>query len=284
MPQYPINFTIGNLSCKLVVLLSLNKENEYTATYYEHLHSCPELQYIETGSCELICKKENFTVNAGELLIVPPRVYHRTVRNSNNIRKLSIILDITPSNNADNADITFYNTFFADKAALISLKETPIIQILERICSLTESSELHYVDAEKLRALCNLFLIEFFDHAASREQVEKAISDKPIFSDEFVIDTFIAHEFKPKSSVEELATQLHVSERQLHRIIKQKYNMNYREKQKEIRVEIATGFLTGTDKSIGEIAELLGYSNTSAFSAFMKNATGKTPRQIRKGR
>ncbi|MBQ8249425.1 MAG: AraC family transcriptional regulator [Clostridia bacterium] len=284
MPQHSIDFNIGNLLCKLIILLSCDKENAYYSTYYEHHHSCPELQYIESGSCDLTCKKESFTVNAGQLLIIPPRVYHHTVRNSNNIRKLSIILDIVPSEDADSMDMAFYNMFFADKPILLSLKGTSIIQTLGHICSLLEEPELHYIEAEKLRAFCNLFLITLFDHTVNKEQIEEKISDKQIFSDEFIIDTFIAQEFKPKSSAEGLATKLHVSERQLHRIIKQKYNMNYREKLKEIRVEIATGFLTGTDKSIGEIAELLGYSNLSAFSAFMKNATGKTPRQIRKGK
>ena len=77
---------------------------------------------------------------------------------------------------------------------------------------------------------------------------------------------------------------LHVSPRQLHRIIKKSYGKSYREKLSEIRVEIATSFLSGSDKSIAEISELLGYSTPANFSTFIKNATGKTPSEIRKGK
>jgi len=58
--------------------------------------------------------------------------------------------------------------------------------------------------------------------------------------------------------------------------------MNYRDKLKEIRLEIALNFLSHSDKSIAQIAQLLGYGSSANFSAFIKKATGKTPSQLRK--
>ena len=178
--------------------------------------------------------------------------------------------------------MAFYNLFFSGEAFQTSVKNTYLAPTLERIRGLLRGRELQYINAEKMRALCNLFLVDLFEQAASTAPNEEPTEIKPSFSDEYIIDTFMALKFMPKSSVEELAKELHVSERHLSRLIKQKYHMNYREKTKETRLEIAMGFLRGTDKSITEIAELLGYSNTSAFSAFIKNATGKTPREISK--
>jgi AraC-like DNA-binding protein len=41
--------------------------------------------------------------------------------------------------------------------------------------------------------------------------------------------------------------------------------------------------LSNTTMPIYRIGEILGYSNTSNFSIFVKRHTGKTPSQIRKG-
>ena len=94
------------------------------------------------------------------------------------------------------------------------------------------------------------------------------------YSKDFVLDNHIAYQFMPGASFSALADQ--------HRIITQKYGINYRDKIKEIRVEIATNFLRNTDKSVAQIAEIMGYSDTSSFSSFMKRATGSSPQQIRK--
>ena len=79
-----------------------------------------------------------------------------------------------------------------------------------------------------------------------------------------------------------LADELHISTRQLHRILQKLYGANYRDQLLQIRLKIATGFLTGTDKSIAEISEMMGYGSPANFATFIKKVTGKTPGQIRK--
>jgi len=79
-----------------------------------------------------------------------------------------------------------------------------------------------------------------------------------------------------------LAKRLNVSTRQLNRILKQSYGMNYREKLKEARLKLALEQLCHTDNSISQIAQQLGYSSAANFNTFIKNVTGKTPTQLRK--
>ena len=50
----------------------------------------------------------------------------------------------------------------------------------------------------------------------------------------------------------------------------------------ETRIQIAVDLLRNTDMSINKISEILGYSCSANFSAFIKRNTGKTPTQIRK--
>ncbi len=282
MAYFSLDFRVGKLVCQIVRIQSEITPIDITNKYYEHHHSCPELHYVEKGYCEFTCQKKVFKLSAGDILIIPPRVYHHETHISQDMKKLCLLIDIlTPPQDASTPDMAFYNLFFSGEALKTSATPT-LEQTLERIHGLLCDRELQYINSERMRALCNLFLVDLFEQAASTAPIEDMPESKPSLSDEYIIDTFMALKFMPKSSIEELAKELHVSERHLSRLIKQKYHMNYREKSKETRLEIAMGFLRGTDKSISEIAELLGYSNTSAFSAFIKNATGKTPSEIRK--
>ncbi len=139
-----------------------------------------------------------------------------------------------------------------------------------------------YKTREKLRALAHVFTVDIYDRLSQNSLKDTVKSTDSTITREYEIDTFLALNFMSNSSREDLAKKLHVSPRQLHRIFKKSYGKSYREKLLEIRLEIALSFITSTDKSLGEISEELGYSNTASFSAFIKNATGKTPREIRK--
>ena len=101
-------------------------------------------------------------------------------------------------------------------------------------------------------------------------------------SREYVINNFFAKHYMSNAAKEELAQMLHISVRQLHRVMQKIYGTNYRQQLTQIRLKIAVGFLNGTEKSIAEISELMGYSSPANFSTFVKKATGKTPGQIRK--
>lgn len=283
MQNYSLDFQIGKLNCRLISPPSSPVLSQPTNTYYEHVHSCVEFHYIEEGSCEFICSKRSFPLTKGQLLAVPPRSYHRQMKQSENFRKFSLLINILPpSKYCSDSDMLFYKTIMVDKPSAISIKTPELHAAFARMSELRKATEIQYAHTEKIRALCNLLLVELFEEIVDHDKIKKELTVPSISWEEYIIDNFTALKFAPKSSFGELADQLHVSKRQLHRMIKQKYNTNYRDKMKELRVEIATGFLCGTDKSISEISELLGYNNISAFSAFIKNATGKTPTQIRK--
>ena len=135
---------------------------------------------------------------------------------------------------------------------------------------------------EKLRALSQFLVLELFDVLASTESVNLPTSTPAPAPQDFVIDEFFGNSFHLNNGGPLLAQQLNVSTRQLSRIIKQSYGINYRDKLKEIRLEIALDFLSHPDQSIAQIAQLLGYSSSANFSAFIKKCTGKTPSQLRK--
>lgn len=80
----------------------------------------------------------------------------------------------------------------------------------------------------------------------------------------------------------ELANQLHISTRQLNRLLQQTYGMSFREKMIKSKMELAAGLLCTTKKPISEIAELSGYTAAPAFYKAFSAYYGVTPAQYRR--
>lgn len=80
----------------------------------------------------------------------------------------------------------------------------------------------------------------------------------------------------------QVARQLGTSVRTLARRL-QEHGHSFRELRADVRLELAHAHLRERKLSIAEIAFLLGFSETSAFQRFFRNATGTTPGALRKG-
>lgn len=277
-----LEFLVGKLNCRIISIQANNRAEE-SHRYYDHSHFCTELHWIETGSCEYICDQTRYPVNAGHLVIIPPRMYHRETNISKNFKKLSILIDISAAKENPSAlEDCFYHTFRPGEVKILPTNSTELTELRSRICWLMTRVETDSISMERLRITCNSLFVELFDKMSGDSLVKNENTLQNGYSEDLVLENHIAHQFMPGASFSTLADQLHVSPRLLHRIITQKYGINYRDKMKEIRIEIATDFLCNTDKSIAQIAEIMGYSDTSSFSNFMKKATGKSPQQIRK--
>ena len=276
---YELEFTVGGVSCMLVDLQPDNRELRRQGKYYEHYHPCFELHYIEKGEASYLCGKKTVAVPAGTLLIIPPRMYHKELSSTAGTEKMTLTLEISPPPRS--ADKKFCNAFPRLEAVSVYVNDAVVREELVKLKRLALTMDGGFITREKMRALAHSFTVDLYDLLSKDAPCDTELSKDVALTREYEIDTFMALNFMSNSARDELAERLHVSPRQLHRIIKKSYGKTYREKLLEIRLEIALSFLRDTDKSIGEISEELGYSNSASFTAFIKSSTGKTPGELR---
>lgn len=281
-----LNFYIGNICCNLSSIKTDFKSGEDVHTYYEHYHSCPEFQYVIKGNYRFWCKNKAFDAKEGDLFFIPPRTYHRVTHTSDDAMKLNFCIDISkPGENSAESDVLFYNTFFKKEELIHFNANTPLLKLsLANMRDISILDDISFIDREKLCIMCHMFLLEVFEKLIGNKKIEKETKHITYRQQEEAIDVFFARRFMLNSSKNTLAEELHISPRHLQRVIKKSYNMNYRQKLNEIRMEIATNMLLNTNKTISQIADLLGYSCSANFSTFVKNYSGKTPSEIRKNR
>ncbi|QXZ80470.1 AraC family transcriptional regulator [Rhizobium sp. L51/94] len=82
-------------------------------------------------------------------------------------------------------------------------------------------------------------------------------------------------------SVEDLAAELGISYPYFRRIFREKTGMSAKQYQITVRIQRAHDFLSNTDKSIKEIAGLLGFNSAFHFSNQFKQSTDLSPSQFR---
>ena len=78
-----------------------------------------------------------------------------------------------------------------------------------------------------------------------------------------------------------LADLLHISRRQLVRILQANYGMNFRQKLQKTRMDYAAWLLATTNRQVSDIGQEVGYSSEAAFFKLFKRAFGMTPKAYR---
>ncbi len=95
------------------------------------------------------------------------------------------------------------------------------------------------------------------------------------------IDLYIAENLSRKLTVELLCSQFHVSRSTLYSISKNHFGCGITDYIALCRINKAKELLRSSEKSIAEIASLLGMDNISYFVRFFKRHTGITPKKYR---
>lgn len=93
--------------------------------------------------------------------------------------------------------------------------------------------------------------------------------------------SYLEKQKRPFVSVEEAAEACHYSRNHFSLLIKKETGLSARDFLNELRCESARRCLKYTDKSIGEISEMLGFSSQFHFTDFFKRIFGISPKQYR---
>jgi AraC-like DNA-binding protein len=90
---------------------------------------------------------------------------------------------------------------------------------------------------------------------------------------------YIRTHFRNRISVEDLAAQVHLSARQLHRKFVDTFGVGPQTFVQKLRIQAACEFLQDSNSQIADVASRLGFCDQSAFTQAFHRHMGLTPRQ-----
>ena len=261
--------------------VSINHSSNSNKAYYQHRHPGIEIHYIINGQCKVTTGEKSFALSTNTILLIPAGTYHDITTTSNTSR-LSFSFMIQKAGNPENSTGSFYGLFSTKDPVAADIHDSEAQNILGRMIALLENSPNDPYITDKLLTLCCTALLELIPYIANADPHDNYVENTQILQDvSFKIDSFMGRNFMLNNAKNQMADDLYISPRQLQRVIQKNYGMSYREKLTETRIQIAIDLLRNSTMPIHKISEILGYSCSANFSAFIKRNTGKTPSQIR---
>lgn len=237
-----------------------------------HCNAEYELHIILSGQCRLEVENDSRLLSSAQALIIAPGCYHYPSVLPGPFERLSLSFMLT------------------DGPLLQSLRQrAPVsagFQASEEILSLCRSIHLHYdrrapyrreLISSLLTSLAILVLRELLPaaSAADRPSEQEAVRID-------LIDQYFVDHFAESGGEETLASLLHLSRRQLARVLQAHYGMGFRQKLIRTRMDRAAWLLRTSDRKVSEIAFLTGYTSEAAFYQVFRKEFRMTPSQYRK--
>lgn len=258
------------------VSIHLSSENDSVRKYSwnsrRHCNAEYELHIILRGECTLDVEDSHYQLRAGQAVVIAPGKYHKPHTELREFERFSLGF---------------------------SISEGPLLEELKRaiprcLCFAPAADSLQYCNEmiserthknpfreQALEALLTLLTISLLRNLQTATYREPSIPRQEEMERTALIDNYFERHFEDKGGCSVLARQLHLSTRQLDRILKEHYGMGFQEKLLHTRMDHAAFLLRTTDKRVQDVMEAVGYNSANTFYKVFRERFGLTPQQYR---
>ena len=252
--------------------------NTFTVAIPGHVHGdgCYEIHYVVDGYGILQMADRSYTITPNTLYVTGPGVYHEQIPDQRSpMKEYCIYIQLETCSMKD-----YFLDKFLDKVQWFGQDTQNIESIFQTIFDELEKKKIGYEIAIKtlfqqliLRATRNYEYESEKDFTLSRVEKSDSMS--------LTVEKCFLFEYAT-ITLEELAKRLGISTRQTERFLKGKYGETFQQKKTHARMSAAVSFLMDSNRSIAEIAEILGYSCGEHFSHAFRKYYEISPREYRR--
>lgn len=243
-----------------------------------HAHSFYEIHLCLKGWARFLVDGKESCLHAGEMAFVPKRKKHQIFDISDDLEKVVWGYDLLPGKETNDPPelLEVYRGLTGFCIQPIG-KETlyPFALILQNL----REKKILWFECIKLYTYC--FLVEqtrlIFKGTMNKET-------EPLLKSRIKMESirlYILDNLQNGVTVQDVARQMALSERQLSRICYHEFGISVGEYIRQLKMEQAKRLLEETDLTIEEIAERLGYSDRFVFSKAFSGYEGMSPAQFR---
>ncbi len=253
----------------------IHAESESLITSYGK-HRFFELHYLLDGSIDFHTADRDFTVNAGEFVLVAPGHYHSITAYSPNARKMVFAFDVRL------ADASLASSF--SKIGVRHETETAQMRSMAELLALLPS-DAALATGVQIRCITEAFFLELMKAVlpdVSCGALTRMKADNRSMLVERMYDFVRSRLGGNFPSVEELAEYFNISRRHLSRITVETVGKTPREILDEERLIYIRELLATTDYTMQEIAFLCGFSSENSLARFFRLKENTTLNKYKK--
>ncbi len=246
-----------------------SEHSKKTLGYTSHLHYHIELALVRSGKTKVTVDSTEYTVEAGDLIVIFPNQIHRF----ETLECEKYILMIV------NPDIIseFLNQF-TSKVPVSNLVKGAATD--SELSMLAENvSRIYRCEDAYSETILRGYLLAFFGRLLQLTPVKDIQSKESNVLG--VILNYCINNSTCQLSLDLLEKELHISKYYISHTLSNKIHMGFNDYINSIRVSNACKYLVKTDKSITEISDLVGFNTMRTFNRAFKKQMGMTPSEYR---
>ncbi|WP_127583824.1 AraC family transcriptional regulator [Paenibacillus koleovorans] len=265
--------------------LMIHADTVLSAPSEKHNHSAYEVHYFVSGSGTLYVDSEELTVSAGSILLIGPGVYHSfRVQADDPVSRFFIRFTFTQTDESKSREQQQEDRQIVGILSQVThmLYTDPAFDETVRLIKsiyreLDTQLTGYYAQIQTLFVQLLIRLIRSLSLRRSDFTIPVRISDE---MRTLMIDHFFDR-YREHLTIDDLARQLHLSRRQTNRILLQYYQMSFKQKQRNTRIQVAMELLLTNELTLEQIAERVGYPSVFPFCKAFKQTTSETPTKYR---
>ena len=255
---------------ELMVHLRITDSGRYAWNTDRHSNADYELHLVLSGTCSVEVGDHTYDLMPGHAIVIAPGQYHKPKVTSPVFQRLSIPFVLSKGSLAGAIENAIY------PCTVVRLSNQ-MLSLAQQIFEEYRTSDPFHIDM--LRSLLGQLMISLMRQLNLPASDSAQLSSSSWYTD--IIDDFFECHMADYGSETMLAQQLHVSQRQLSRILHTHYGMTFRQKLLQTRMEHAAWLLRTSQRTVNQICVDVGYSSESTFYQNFKAYHGKTPQQYR---
>lgn len=247
-----------------------------------HLHDDLELGMVLSGSLCLNTKAEEHRLRVGDVYILNPKELHELSTDGGGAYVLAIQI---PAERLS-ASLPWKKGFRYTAAVLREhFEDSPRFwQLLQAL--VTELAYRYFFDGAQLQRSCHdllemlISLLDRYVPTQSLSESQQLIMERSNYRISKVLD-YVERNFRSKLLLSDIAQAQGLSMSYLSHFFKDTLHMSFQEYLNKQRFEYACGLLRATDKSLSEISDLSGFSDTRYLVRLCERTYGCTPQVYR---
>lgn len=247
-----------------------------------HWHEEMELIYVLRGQLLVNAGGTDFTLTAGQVLIINPRQLHLMMANDPHVAYHTLLfpLELISFQARDQLEQTVFRPLRTNQRNFLNLVPEQVLTpenlaLLDRAVTINQQKP-HLYQLET-RLLLLRFLLEVLRSAPLTDGDTNSADEQ-----QRQLLEYIRMHYRRKLSLSELAQEFHLSPKYLSRYFRETFHLTFSDYIGHLRMSHAKELLENTDLSVTEIAAQSGFSGVSFFIRQFTETNGCSPLKWRK--
>lgn len=255
--------------------------------YVFHSHTVHEIILTEGGAAEVeFTNGTSIRIMPGQVCYIPARTMHRTKAIDEASDKMSISYSFDSNKGSAAESVHLFKRFDSAVKGMVNPSVYEDSFDLGRILSwmVKNRNDQSYLSTVAFKAQYQLLGVGIIRLLGIQQQLGKAAqspSNQTMLTRKSELESWLDLWYSHGVNEAWIASFMSLSTRQINRMFHDCFNMSFRDKLTEVRLNHAVDYLTATDMKVEEIAYKVGYTTAAGFQNAFSRKYGISPGKYR---